>query len=179
MAVAALCLSTAASAQDRDRDYDHGAIRRLDPGTVIPVRTTEGIDVDKGNDRVYVGNVDRDVRNDHGRLVIPQGARVEMMVRYTRDNDLILDLESVEVHGQRYGIRTDPKRIESRRDDSLVGNIVGAINGGEAHGRAVRIPRDSVVTFRLDRPLDVGVTDEGVTRDGNHYHDWYHYDREH
>jgi hypothetical protein len=135
--------------------------------------------VDKGNDRVYQGIVDHDVRGDNGRLVIPQGARVEMMVRYTRDNDLILDIESVEVHGQRYAIKTDPKHIESQRDNSLVGNIVGAVSGGEPRGRAVRIPRDSVVTFRLDRPLDLGVSDEGTTRDGAHYHDWYHNDRDH
>ena len=32
-------------------------------------------------------------------------------------------------------------------------------------------------TQRLDRPLDVGVEDRGVDRDGNHYHDWYRNDR--
>ena len=88
------------------------------------------------------------------------------------ENDLILDLESVTVNGQRYAIRTDATRVESRRDDSLVGAIVGAINGGEYRGRAVRIPRDSVVTFRLQRPLDVGVEDRGIMRDGRHYHDY-------
>ena len=99
------------------------------------------------------------------------------MVRVARDNDLILDLESVVVNGQRYAIRTDANRIESQRDNSLVGAIVGAINGGEARGRAVRIPRGSVVSFRLERPLEMGIADRGVTRDGYHYHDWYDQDR--
>ncbi len=85
----------------------------------------------------------------------------------------MLDLESVTVNGQRYAIQTEPNRVESRRDDSIVGAIVGAINGGEARGRAVRIPRDSVVTFRLGRPLIMGVADRGIDRDGYHYHDYY------
>ncbi|MBV9742340.1 MAG: hypothetical protein JO099_01135, partial [Acidobacteriia bacterium] len=99
-------------------------------------------------------------------------------VRVARDNDLILDLESVVVNGQRYAIRSEPNRVESQRDNSLVGSIVGAVTGGQVQGRAVRIPRDSVVTFRLGQPLEMGVADRGVTRDGNHYHDWYDQDRD-
>jgi hypothetical protein len=182
LAVTALCLSPVVSAQDRDRDrdrdYDRGdRIVRLDPGTVIPVRANEAIDVDKGDNRVYTGTVDQDVRGDRGSIVIPRGATVEMMVRFAQDNDLNLDLESVVVNGQRYGIRTEQKHVEAQRDNSLVGNIVGAINGGESRGRAVRVPRDAVVTFRLARALEIGVTDRGSDRDGRHYHDYYDHDR--
>src|SRR4029077_434022 len=103
----------------------------------------------------------------------------ELIVRVEPDNDLILDLESVTVNGQRYAIKTDRNRFESQRDNSLVGAIVGAINGGQVRGRAVRIPRDFLVTFRLERPLDMGVADRGVSRDGRHYHDYYRdYDRD-
>ncbi len=175
--VLALCLSPLAAAQDRDRDRDSDRTARLEAGTVIPVRTNESIDVDKGDNRVYTGIVDQDVRGSGGRLVVPRGSPVELMVRISRDNDLILDLDSVMVNGQRYGIRTDPKRIESRPDNSLIGGIVGAINGGEARGRAVRVPRDSVVTFRLQRALDMGVADRGSLRDGRHYHDYDQPDR--
>lgn len=35
-------------------------------------------------------------------------------------NVRVIDLESVVVNGRRYAIKTDPKRIESERDDSLV-----------------------------------------------------------
>lgn len=179
--VLALGFSSAVWGQDRDRDdRDRDQrVRTLDPGTVIPVRINESIDVDKGDNRVYTGNVDQDVRNDHDHLVIPRGSRIELMVRISRDNDLILDLESVTVNGQRYAVKTDPKRVESQHDDSLVGGIIGAINGGQARGRAVRIPRDSVVTFRLQRPLDVGVEDRGVDRDGRHYHDYDRRDTDH
>jgi hypothetical protein len=178
--VLALCLYPVASAQDRYQDrygerdrarYD--TYTRVEPGTVIPVRTTETIDVERNDYRVYTGIVDRDVRGDNGRLAIPRGSTVELMVRVTPDNDLILDLESVTVNGQRYAIRTDATRVESYRDNSLVGSILGAINGGEYRGRAVRIPRGSLVTFRIQRPLDIGVEDRGIMRDGRHYHDWY------
>lgn len=178
--IAALSLLPTASGQDRDRmrDRDRDVATRLVPGTVIPVRINEAIDVERRDNRVYPGIVDQDVRGGNGRLAIPRGSRAELIVRVARDNDLILDLESVDVNGQRYAIRTDPNRVESQRDNSLVGAIVGAISGGQAQGRAVRIPRNSVVTFRLGRPLDMGVVDRGVTRDGWHYHDYYRDERD-
>jgi hypothetical protein len=174
---AALCLSPALFAQDHDRDRDWDRDRnqftRLEPGTVIAVRTEDPIDVERTDNRVFSGTVDQDVRGGNGRLAIPRGSRVELIVRVARDNDLMLDLESVTVNGQRYGIKTDPNRIESQRDDSVIGNILGAINGGEVRGRAVRLPRGSMVTFRLDQPLVMGVADRGVDRGGYHYHDYY------
>jgi hypothetical protein len=172
MATPIFCL-----AQDRDRDRDQdwdthrGVYTRLSPGTTIPIRLKQTIDVDRTDNRVYYGTVDQDVMGNNGRVAIPRGANAELIVRVARDNDLILDLESVMVSGQRYAVRSDPNRYESRRDDSVVGAIVGAISGMQVQGRAVRVPRDSVVTFRLDRPLEIGVQDRGVDRDGGHYHD--------
>jgi hypothetical protein len=175
IAILALGFVPALFAQDHDRegDRDRGRLTRLEPGTLIPVRTNEGIDVERSDNRVFRGIVDQDVRGGNGRLAIPRGATVELIVRVARDNDLMLDLESVTVNGQRYAIQTEPNRVESQRDNSIVGAIVGAINGGEARGRAVRIPRDSVVTFRLGQPLVMGVADRGIDRDGYHYHDYY------
>jgi len=157
-----------ASGQDRDRGRG-GREERLDPGTTISVRTSEGIDVDQSNHRVFRGVLEEDVRGEGGRIAIPRGSPVELMVRVARDNDLILDLDSVVVHGERFAVRADPNRVESSRDTGVVGAIVGAL-GGEVRGRAVRVPRDTIVTFRLDRPLDVGVLDRGYDRDGHHYH---------
>jgi hypothetical protein len=180
-----LFLLGAASAQDRDRDdrdrmredrYWDNQNRRfteLVPGTSITVRPTEVIDVERKDNRVYTAIVDRDVKGGNGQLAIPRGSTAELIVRVVRDNDLILDLESVTVNGQRYAIKTDINRVESDRDDSLVGSIVGAINGGQVRGRSVRIPRDTALSFRLDRPLDIGVADRGVMREGRHYHDYY------
>jgi hypothetical protein len=178
LAVAAL-FTSGTFAQDRERDHDRDrtpdreGVARLEPGTVVAVRMNEAIDVNKGDNRVYTGVVDQDIRGENDRLLIPRGSTAEMMVRYSGDNDLNLDFESVMVDGRRYAVRAEEKRIESRRDNSLVGSIVGAISGGEARGIAVRVPRDTVVTFRLARPLEVGVPDRGITRDGHHYHDYY------
>jgi hypothetical protein len=173
------------AAQDRDRDdrdrmredrYWDNQNRRyteLVPGTTITVRPREAIDVERKDNRVYDAIVDRDVRGGNGQLAIPRGSTAELIVRVAQDNDLILDLESVTVNGQRYAIKTDANRVESGRDNSLVGSIVGAINGAQVRGRSVRIPRDTPLSFRVDRPLNIGVADRGVTREGRHYHDYY------
>jgi hypothetical protein len=174
-----LVLTAGAWAQDRDRtrdpdrnwDSENKRYTQLAQGTVIGVRPNESIDVERKDNRVYTGIVDQDVRGSNGQLAIPRGSTVELIVRVAADNDLILDLESVAVNGQRYALKTDANHVESARDNSLVGAIVGAINGGQARGRAVRIPRDTLLTFRIERPLEMGVSDRGVTRDGKHYHD--------
>jgi hypothetical protein len=170
-----LCAS-AGMAQDRDRDRDRmgdpdrDRLTRIEPGTNIAVRTNQTIDVDRSDNRVYTGIVDQDVRGVNGRLAIPRGSSVELMVRVAPDNDLILDLDSVMVNGQRYAVKADADRMESRPDNSLVGAIVGAIQGGQVRGRAVRVPRDSVLNFRIERPMVMGVADRGYDRDGYHYH---------
>jgi hypothetical protein len=175
VSILALCLLPALSAQDRDRDRDGDSDRvtRLEPGVVVPVRTNDSIDVERTDNRVFTGTVDEDIRGTNGRLAIPRGSRVELIVRVARDNDLVLDLESIQVNGQRYAVRTEANRIESQRDNSVVGAIVGAINGGQIRGRTVRLPRNSLVTFRLERPLEMGVADRGIDRGGYHYHDYY------
>jgi hypothetical protein len=171
-----LCIPVVrAQDRDRDRDFDRDRTTRVEPGTTIPVRTNETIDVERRDNRVYRGIVDQDVRGQNGRLAIPRGSAVELIVRVARDNDLVLDLDSVTVNGQRYAIKADTNRVESRQDNSVVGAIVGAINGGQAQGRAVRVPRDSVLTFRIERPMFMGVADRGIEREGHHYHD---YDRD-
>ena len=161
--IIALYLPVAALAQYRDRDWDRDRDRTtvIEPGTTISVRTNETIDVERKVDRIYYGTVDRGVRDDNGHWAIPRGSSVELIVRVAPDNDLILDLESVTVNGQRYSIKTDPDREESMRDNSLVGSIVGAI-GGQTRGRAVRIPRNSVLTFRIERPLFISDRDSYI-----------------
>ena len=184
-AALALLLSAGAFAQDRDRmrdpdywDAGHNRYTRLVPGTVLNVRPTEAIDVERKDNRVYTAVVDQDVMGTNGRLAIPRGSTVELMVRVAPDNDLILDLESVNVRGgDRYAIRTEAQRVDSEQP-GLIGAIVGSINGADVRGRAVRIPRNTLLSFRLGRPLEMGVADRGVERGGAHYHDWYDRDRD-
>src|ERR1051325_5464326 len=118
LAVSGFLVAVGVSAQDRDRDrarerdsdrYWDNQNRRyteLIPGTLITVRPTEAIDVERKDYRVYTGIIDRDVRGGNGQLAIPRGSTAELIVRVARDNDLILDLESVTVNGQRYAIKT-------------------------------------------------------------------------
>jgi hypothetical protein len=131
---------------------------------------------------------------------------VELIVRRARDNDLILDIESITSYGQRYAIDTQAQRIESsdrsgiganKRTGEFVGGgavlgtIIGAIAGGGkgaaigaaagaaagaggqvlTQGREVRVPAESILNFRLDRPLLVNIPDTGSMRSGYHYHD--------
>jgi hypothetical protein len=170
LCVPAALFQSVAFAQDRDRDErDHGRdrdrIARIEPGTKIDVRTDDKIDVERRDDRVYRGTVDKDVRGENGRLAIPRGSRVELKVRVAPDNDLILDLESVNVNGQRYAVKADADRVEAQHDNSLVGAIVGAVTGVEVRGHVVKVPRDTVLTFRIDRPmaLEGFVPDPGVS----------------
>jgi hypothetical protein len=71
------------------------------------------------------------------------------------------------------------------------GAAIGAVAGGAAgagaevltRGREIRIPAETVLTFRLQEPLEVGHApynnDNGYDRDGYHYHnDYYHRDAE-
>ena len=184
-------------------DNDKRRFTRLDPGTVVPIRTNQSINSERSDGRIYTGTVDHDVVDDNGRLAIPRGSAAELMVRVARDNDLILDLESFTVNGQRYAVRADADRVESRESvganrrtgefvggGAILGTIIGAIAGGgkgaaigaaagaaggagaeiATSGRIVRIPAESVLTFRLERPLEMGVPDPGLDRDGVHYH---------
>jgi hypothetical protein len=168
VAATALLMPASSAFAQRDRDQD---VTQLDPGITITVRTNEPIDSRQTDYRVYTAVVDRDVRGDNGRLAIPRGANVELIVRRGRNNALVLDMDSIDVRGRRYAVSTDPTRIRGTSgSDDVVGSIIGAIAG--VRGNEIRIPRGSEITFRLDRPLVVNVPDRGRTRRRYHYHDY-------
>ena len=162
--VVGMTLPATVVAQDRDRDRDRDRWaerdrawgdwpRRVEVGTTIPIRINEPIDVERSNDRFYTGTVDQDVRTEQGRLAIPRGSQVQLRVRVARDNDLVLDLDSIKVRGEEYRVRADTTRVQS--DSGVVGSILGAVTGADVRGRAVRVPRDVVLAFRLERPIEI------------------------
>jgi hypothetical protein len=123
----------------------------LDPvpaGTTIQVRTTELIDAQTLDGRIYKGIVEADVRDAQGQIAIPSGATAELVVRRDADNDLVLDLDSVTVHGRRYGVDATRNRLgggidirntgiaankETARNvggGAVLGAILGAVIGG-------------------------------------------------
>jgi hypothetical protein len=152
-----LCVSSAnAQPGFRERDRSWERVTRIEPGTLISVRATQRINVRRREERLFPAVVDQDVRGQNGRLAIPRGSRVDLVVRSARDNDLILDVDSVIVQGQRYGLETTATRLDSAANNPI-GAIVGAFTGGQVRGPNIVVPRNSVMTFRIERPMVMGV----------------------
>lgn len=177
----------------------------LDTGTTIAVKTNEEISASSSDGRVFTGAVDQDVLDRQGRVAIPRGAYVELMVKSNSANEYVLDLDSVTVNGKRLGVdaATSVKAekegigINDRTGKyvgggAVIGAIIGAITGGGkgaaigagagaaagagaqvlTRGKNVNVPAESLVTFRLEQPLQTSV-DRGFSRNGTHYHNGY------
>ena len=139
-----------AFAQRRTNDWDwdgnYNRLGRINAGTFVTVRTSEAIQTDRDDTRTYSGVVAEDVWDDYGRLsvpAIPAGSRVDLVVRPTSDNELVVDLDSIYANGVRYSVAASAERLEGttgRRSDkdtaiyagggALLGGIIGAIAGG-------------------------------------------------
>jgi len=184
-------------------------VDRVPSGSEIAVRTIDSIDAKHPSDsRIYKASIERDVVDRSGRVVIPRGADAELIMRDASEQDIVVDLESVTVNGQRYVVSAPSETVsataEREREGvgknsrtgkyvggaAIVGSIIGAIAGGGkgaaigaisgagagaaaqtvTRGGSVRLPSESVLTFRLDRPLMIGTADDGYMRDGYHYH---------
>ena len=112
-------------------------------GETIPVRMSESVSASQADGRIFRGTVDRDVRDSDGRLAIPAGSAVELTARQASSDTLVLDLESVMVNGQRYGIAgsseasgSDQGLGQNKRTakyvggGAILGTILGAALGG-------------------------------------------------
>jgi hypothetical protein len=112
-------------------------------GTEVNVRTNEEIDTNDTDGQVFTGVVQNDVRSRSGSVAIPRGSEVELVVKQV-GSDLVLDLDSVNINGQRYGIESESDVIAqqkegvgaNKRTGKYVGGgaILGAIIGGIAGG---------------------------------------------
>jgi hypothetical protein len=176
----------------------------LGTGTSITVRTSERIKVTKSDGRIFAGVVEQDVRDANSNLVIPRGSQVELTVKAFAKKDLVLDLESVTVDGQRYAVTADDAALGNEQNDGIgknrrtaeyigggavLGTIIGAIAGGKkgaaigavagagagagaqvlTRGKKVDVPAESLLTFRLEKSLRMGVADNRFTRSGRRY----------
>lgn len=139
----ALCFASSASAQGIYRSS--GAAGMIDAGTAITVRTNESIDANDSDGRVFSGVVEQDVTNRNGNIAIPKGSNVELLVRKVSNTEVALDLDSVTINGERYGVQTQQNIVRSRQKEGLgankrtgefvgggaaIGAIIGAITGG-------------------------------------------------
>jgi hypothetical protein len=105
----------------------------------------------------------------------------------------IVDTPSETVTGdetRREGVGANKRTGKYVGGGAVVGTILGAIIGGgkgaaigaatgagagavgqtATRGGRVRLPAESVLTFRLDRSLRIGAADDGFSREGRHYH---------
>jgi hypothetical protein len=88
------------------------------------------------------------------------------------------------------GIGNNTETAKNVGGGALLGTIIGAIAGGGkgaavgavagaavgagvqvyTHGKRVEVPAETLVTYRLQSGLDLGVADTGYDRNGFHYH---------
>src|ERR1044071_7087080 len=90
-------------ARDREENSRRNNFETLPAGTQIKDRTDETIDLrDRSDGRIYSGSVAEDVIAPGGGMLIPRGAKAELIVQNTNNDDMAVDLESVTVEGRRY-----------------------------------------------------------------------------
>jgi hypothetical protein len=140
-------VSTLAAALFAVTTAAYGQRAILDTGTNIEVRTNETIDVKNVSDTShnFTGVVNRDVTDAAGVVVIPKGANATLMVRKISDNEMAVDLDSVNVNGRRYSVASDASTQTGAEKEglgknqrtgkyvgggALAGAVIGAIAGG-------------------------------------------------
>jgi hypothetical protein len=209
------------SRYDSQRDYRDTRISNysdtIPAGVRIPVRLDQTIDVRVPSDgRIFTGTVAEDVMGSSGTLMIPRGARAELIVQNMNAREGTVDLESIAFNGHRYmvnaaqydlsrrtGVGKNERTAKYVGGGALFGTIVGAIAGGGTgaaigaaaggaagagaqtltRGEAIRVPAETVISFRLEQPLQMAVDpytqDTGYDENGYHYHNnYYHRDRD-
>lgn len=167
-----------------NRGYDQAAMERvmLPAGTEVAVRTNERIDSrDVVEGQTFSAQVNEDIRDQGGSIVIPRGSDVRLITRRLEGNgDITLDVESISVAGRRYRVSTADQELENRRDGvggnkrtgefvgggAVLGAIIGAVAGG---GRGAAIGAVSgagagAATQIITRGREVHVPAESVIR---------------
>jgi len=104
-----------------------------------------------------------------------------------------VEAENSAVSARREGLGTNSRTGKYVGGGAVIGAIIGAIaDGGKGaaigggvgaaagagtqvltRGKNIRVPAESLVTFRLEQPLRTGVPDNGFSRNGLHYHSGY------
>jgi hypothetical protein len=158
-------------------------------GTELKIRTNEAIDSKTTNaGQTFSATIEEDVRDGSGNVAIQRRSDVALVIRNTSGDNLVLDIDSLMVGGERYFISTEDMERKSgglganRKTAVLVGGgavagaIIGAIIGGGkgaaigagvgagagalgtvlTGGKEVRVPAETVLTFRLDQDLRLG-----------------------
>jgi hypothetical protein len=168
-------------------------------GTTIQVRTNEQIETTSAAEgRPYSATIASEVIGGDGNVIVPRGARAELVVTRVEDpgavgtGEIQLALRSISVDGRTYmtssqttargqeGLGANRRTAEMVGGGAALGTLIGAVAGGGSgaaigaavgaaggaaaqvltRGSEVRVPAESVLTFRLENPLQL----EGYTR---------------
>jgi len=174
----------------------HTKTYELAVGTEVPVRSEETIDSSKAVEgQTYAAEIADDVRDPDGDVVIPRGSNAQIVIRsaskggrFRGTSDLVMDLQSITVEGQKYlistsdlqergttGIGANRRTGEYTGGGAALGAIVGAIAGGGkgaaigagagagagiltqvlTKGASIRVPAETILTFKLDKPVRI------------------------
>jgi hypothetical protein len=120
-------------------------------GTEVSVQTNETIDGSTAADgQTFDANVTESVRDADGKVVIPAGAKAQIVIRSATQggkirgqSDLVLDLAAVSIDGRQYALSTadleqkgkaglgkNARSAEFLGGGAAIGGIVGALLGG-------------------------------------------------
>jgi hypothetical protein len=122
----------------------NGTYMTIPNGTELAIRTNETIDSSTSTEgQRFSAVMYSDVQDNSGAVAIPRGSDVGLIIRSTAGSDLVLDIDSLVVAGQRYVISTTDLQKEgrdgigaNRRTAEMVGGgaavgaIIGAVVGG-------------------------------------------------
>jgi hypothetical protein len=122
----------------------YGASITIPSGTELAIRTNEAIDSATSTaGQRFSAVMYSDVLDSAGAVAIPRGSDAGLIIRSTAGSDLVLDIDSVVVAGQRYVVSTSDLQKEgrdgigaNRRTAEMVGGgaaigaIIGAVVGG-------------------------------------------------
>jgi hypothetical protein len=122
----------------------YGTYITIPNGTEFAIRTNEAIDSATSTEgRRFSAVMYSDVLDSSGAVAIPRGSDVGLIIRSTAGSDLVLDVDSLVVAGQRYvvstrdlqqqgrdGIGANRRTAEMVGGGAAVGAIIGAVVGG-------------------------------------------------
>lgn len=139
-------------------------------GAQIDVRANESIRIfaDDAKGQVYGGVVANEIASQDGRILIPRGAKAELIVRHVDKDEIAINLALITVGEHRYAVDTREHTARQREGIGAGGGkgaVIGSLAGGAAgaggqlatRGKGVNVPADSLLSFRLEQPVKIDV----------------------
>jgi hypothetical protein len=139
--------STPTSASQPPAIRVSGAPNTIPAGTRLEVRTNQAINSSEGEGKAYNAQIETDVVGSDGKVLLPKGSPVELVVMETRERSgvrgagLRLGMRSVTVNGQTYlviskeiekstGLGANRGTAEKVGGGAALGTVIGAAAGG-------------------------------------------------